>query len=156
MLKPVSLSEADVSREIIEYAKHDSRIAEFKRINSGVMKTKQFTRSVRHIKQGDLHDIDAMKTCDFEGQLIDGRRLIVEAKAGDWTLPKSDDYLADALRLKQIRDEKTKLEKKKAKETEKERVFWQKVAIDNCRKYNGVAGFVRSIDELDKLLSGDL
>jgi hypothetical protein len=153
LLKPITLSESEVLEQVVKYLLFDSRVIIAKRINSGILKSKMFSRSVRHIKQGnDLHDIDSMKTCDIEGMLIDGRKLIIEVKAGDFKLPKSENYLADALDMKSKRKQKERETGKKQPESEKERVFWQKVAIDTCNQYGGVAGFATSIADVSRLL----
>jgi hypothetical protein len=153
MLKPIIQTEAEVLEQVVKYLTFDSRVIIAKRINSGILKSNMFARSVRHIKQGnDLHDIDSMKTCDIEGMLIDGRKLMIEVKAGDFKLPKSNNYLSDALLLKDKRKQKQVETGKKQPESEKERVFWQKVAIDTCNQYGGVAGFATSIADVSRIL----
>jgi len=155
MLKPITQTEAEVLEQVIKYLLFDSRVACVARINSGLIKSKMFARSVRHVKQGfDMHDTESMKMPDIEGQLIDGRRLLFEVKAGDFKLPKSDNYLLDAIAMKEKRKQKQIELGKKQPESEKERVFWQKVAIDTCTQYGGVAGFVTSIADVGRLLDG--
>lgn len=153
MLKPITISESEVLEQVVKYLLFDSRVACAARINSGILKSTMFARSVRHIKQGfNLHETDSMKMPDIEGQLIDGRRLLIEVKAEGFKLAKSENYLADALDMKAKRKQKQVETGKKQPESEKERVFWQKVAIDTCNQYGGVAGFATSIADVSRLL----
>ncbi len=122
ILKPQSKSEADILSEVKRYLATDNRVLWFGRFNSG---------------KGNLHgrwfvanecylntDSGAVESVctDILAFLKNGRSAVIEVKNPTWKKPKND--------------------------TEKK----QALLIEQIKATGAIAGFVRSIDELNLLL----